>query len=275
MNSLHNLNLKLEKLESQKKRFTSINDISVLQFIHYKRILSKEKKLCQKIERKEALGDEINFWYDSQTKSWIENPNINPRKYCRMEKYAEYKKNLKLYKLGIANKRPTHPILQNMLRITLPIKTAIKERFEDIKPILSKYNLFHKLNKKIKHFKSETLPKNINKLAIRTACVGIKGYKHLQNNCRYIRSSFASKDSIRFLKNVIEEANHQVNSSEKHNSFRESLKVENYNDNTAGYKKYCNEKIVVLPTYLSNLKTSELSLNKNIQKENLNYGMLR
>ena len=228
MKNLNNLSQKLEKLQSQKKTFNSINNISLAQFIQFKRILSKEKKINKKMENVISLGNEINFWYDSKTKSWIENPNINCRKYYKMEKNAAYKKNLKLYKLGLCEKRPLPPIILSLKAFFKPITIFLKQQFENLKPVLSKYNFFKKIHQKFNYFKSYTLPKNINKLAVNTASIGIKGYRHLRSNCRYIRSNIVSKDSFKYLKNVINEANRKVDNYEKSLSFRDSLKIENF-----------------------------------------------
>lgn len=255
MNNLNNLNQKLVKLQAQKNSFTSLSDISLPQFLHYKKILAKEKKISKKIENKISLGNEINFWYDSQTKSWIENPNINPRKYYKMEKNAAYKKELKLYKLGISNKKPIHPLIQNLKSCISPITNFFKEQFENIKPTLAKYNFFSKIIQKYNHFKSETLPKNINKFAVSTATIGIKGYRTIKSDCRYIRRSLASKNSFKYIKNVIKEANKKVNNSE-HISFRESIKIDNFKSCENSFTNFNSEIVNVNPTYLINRKKS-------------------
>ena len=231
MKNFNYLSQNLEKLQSQKKKFNSINDISLVQFIKFKKLVSKEKKISKQMENAISQGNEINFWYDSQTKSWIENPNINCRKYYKMEQTAAYKKNLTLYKLGLSSQRPIPPLIQNIRNHLSPINNFIKEKHLKIKPILSKFNYFKKIHKNYNYFKSETLPKNINKLAINTATIGIKGYRHLKSNYRFIKNSVTSKNSFKYIKIVILEANKQIDSQEKQYGFRESLKVENFVSN--------------------------------------------
>ncbi|MBR2240305.1 MAG: hypothetical protein IJ890_02830 [Clostridia bacterium] len=235
MKNLNNLNQKLKNLQSQKKNFSSINDISLMQFLKFKSILSKEKKISKQIDNTISQGNEINFWYDSTTKSWIENPHINCRKYYKLENNAAYKKDLKLYKLGLSSRKPIHPLIQKLERLLSPITNFIKENYSKIKPKLSKCNFFKKFYQKYNYFKSQTLPKNINKLAVDTASIGIKGYRHLKSNCRYIRNSITSKDSFKYLKNVINQANNKIDNYENQKNFRESLKIENFKSVSDNY----------------------------------------
>jgi len=99
MKKIYKLNQKLEQLESQKQSFNSLENISLLQFIKYKNIVSKKNKISKQMQKITSLGEDINFWYNSKTNSWIQNPKINCRKYYKLEKNIAYKKNLKLYKL--------------------------------------------------------------------------------------------------------------------------------------------------------------------------------
>ena len=99
MKKIYKLNQKLENLESQKQKFNSLETISIFQFIKYKKILSQKTKISKQLQKLTSIGNYINFWYDTKTNSWIENPKINCRKYQKLEKNAEYKKDLKLYKI--------------------------------------------------------------------------------------------------------------------------------------------------------------------------------
>lgn len=92
MSKINDLNQKLEFLNSQKPKFESLENISLLQFIKYKNIVTKENKIRKQISKYISLKSEINFWYDSINKSWIENPKINCNKYCELERKASYKK---------------------------------------------------------------------------------------------------------------------------------------------------------------------------------------
>lgn len=99
MKKIYKLNQKLEQLESQKQNFNSLENISLFQFIKYKNIVSKKNKISKQMQKIASLGEDINFWYNAKTNSWIENPKINCRRYYKLEKNVAYKKNLKLYKL--------------------------------------------------------------------------------------------------------------------------------------------------------------------------------
>lgn len=211
MKKIYELDQKLEKLQSQKKSFNSFENTSVIQFIRYKKILSKENKIINKLHKLNLLAKEVNFLYDINTKSWIANPEINCRKYYKMEQNASYKKDLTLYKLGILKRKPTSPFLQNV-KNHLP------------KPNYSKYNFIKKINKQLNNFISNILPQKINKLAVSIAKIGITGYRKLQNSYKFIQNSFTNKNSVKYVKGVIDEANRQISISEKRNTFVQSLK---------------------------------------------------
>lgn len=225
MRNNQSLTNKLDKLEKIKTNYSSLNDLSILQFIKYKKNISQENKLNKQLAKNIMLKNEINFWYDSTTKSWIDNLKINCRKYYRMEKRAEYKKNLKLYKLGFLNKKPSLPIIQNINNSLNPVKDFFRN---NVKPILTKYNFIKIIYNRFDYFKSQILPQKVNNLIVNTASISIKGFRHFKSNCRYLKKSITSKNSYKYLKNVINEANKKIDSSEKNNNFRESLKLENF-----------------------------------------------
>lgn len=225
MKKIYELDQKLEKLQSQKIALDSIENISIIQFIKYRTNLSKEKRILNKLHKLNLLAKEVNFLYDINTKSWIANPQINCRKYYKMEQNASYKKDLTLYKLGILKEKPKSPFIQTIKKY-LP------------KLDYSKFNFFNKLRNQINYFTSHILPRKINNIAISTTKAGIKSYRKLQLNCRFIRSSFANKNSVKYLKSVIDEANRQISISEKRNMFIDSLRFNptnfhsnQYNDN--------------------------------------------
>ncbi len=236
MKKINKLNLKLEKLESQKQNYKSLENISILGFIKYKYIIQNQKKVSFKLEKMISLGNEINFWYDTQNNSWIQNPNISCKKYFRLEKRAAYKKNLKLYKLGLSDKKPLLPFLQDIINKLSSIKEKLDPVLEKISSKLPKINpskfiLIQKIRKKYNHLTSVFISPKVNRLAVNTAKIGIKGYRKIQSNCRYIRNSINSKDSLKQVKKIIEEANHQISLEDKKRKFRESLRVSPNNFN--------------------------------------------
>lgn len=226
MKKVKYLNLKLTNLESQKQKYKLSDETSFLEFIKLKSIISKQKKVSKALEKCISIGNEINFWYDSLNKSWIQNPNISPRKYCRLEEHAAYKKDLKLYKLGLTDQKPISPFFQKIHIINNSIKeklSPILKKFHSKIPKIDISNFI--LIKKVRNFKSNVLSPQINNIAINTAKVGIKGYKKIQANCRYIHNSINSKNTFSYIRNIINEANNQISMSEKQRLFRESLKV--------------------------------------------------
>lgn len=231
MRKIYILNQKLENLQSQKKSFPSIDNMSILQFAKYKRILNDEERISNKIYKLNLLKKEVNFLYDINTKSWIANPKINCRTYYKLEQKALYKKNLTLYKIGVLYEKPKPPVVQNISSFATPLIANINTKYTAVKKYLdknffSKFTLFKRINQKYDFFISNTLPRKINKIAINTAKIGIKGYKHLAADCRFISSSLNSKTSYKYVKSIINEANKQIS---KGYDFRESLKI-NPND---------------------------------------------
>lgn len=268
MKKLKKLNLQLENLESQKQKYKSLENISISQFIKFKSIISKQKKISNHIERCISLGKKINFWYDSKNNSWIKNPNISSRKYFRLEKHAAYKKDRKLYKLGFTDKKPLHPFIQNLINSAIsvheklsPVINKITSKFP--KPDLSKFILFRKIKNKYNNFTSITLPQKINNVAVSTAKIGIKGYRSMQSNCRFIRNTFKSKKSFKYIQNVINEANKQISLTEKQQLFRESLKVPQ-NAIISKNKSYTES-----PRNKINLSKSSQTLSKDIYEYSL------
>lgn len=225
MSKINDLHQKLQDLSSQKQNFKSLENISLLQFIKFKSLITKENKVRKKITKYISLNSKINFWYDSINKSWIENPQINCNKYYKLERKASYKKDLKLYKLGFINKRPISPLVQTISKIILPISGLFKFIYSKVKQKIHKINIIKKIYNKFNYFKSTLLPQKIDKIAINTAKIGIKGYRQLQSNYRLVRRSFESKKSFKYFQNVIKEANKQISYSEQQKIFRESLRV--------------------------------------------------
>lgn len=229
MNKIYKLNQKLDNLESQKNRFSSFENISIFQFIKYKKILYTEAKTIKKLYKLNLLKREVNFLYDINTKSWIANPKINCRQYYKLEQKAAYKKDLTLYHLGILEKRPHSLLRQNFSQLITPITERFNETFPNFKKDLSRVNFFKFIYNKYIFFTSNTLPKKINNLALNTAKICIKGYKKLQTDCKYVRNSLESTNSFKYFQSIISEANRQISRTEKEKIFRDSLKVDNYN----------------------------------------------
>ena len=234
MKKFNKLNQKLQVLESQKRNLSSLEDASIFQFLKYKSILSQQRKVSNQMEKIVSLGNSVNFWYEQDTKSWIENPKVNCRKYYRLERQASYKKDLTLYKLGFLNKKPLPPLVQILNNTFAPISKQMNEIFQDIKFVFRtikfpKFNVFRKVGENCKTFTSNTLPQKINKLAVSTTMLGIKGYRMFQSDCRYIRSFINSKDSVKYMKTVLNTANIQATKNKTASNFKESLKV-NSND---------------------------------------------
>jgi hypothetical protein len=250
MSKINDLHQRLQDLHSQKQNFKSLENISLLQFIKFKKLVTKESKLKAKISKYISKSSEINFWYDNLNKSWIENPKINCNKYCRLERKASYKKNLTLYKLGFINKKPISPIWQNISKLLSPISKALKFIYSKIQKI----NFIKKICNKVNTFKSIILPQKINTLAVNTAKIGIKGYRKLQSNYRFVRNSMSQKKSFIYFRNVINEANQQIINSEKKNNFRQSLRINSNTYYNSLKEKQLRNQLINQKNYTSNEK---------------------
>lgn len=228
MKKFNKLNKQLQNLQSQKNKLYSIENLSIFQFIKYKKLISKENKIIKQMQKISNLENNINLWYNTSIKNWIKNPKINCRKYCKLEQNATYKRNLRLYKLGLITKKPLTPFIQNKFDfISETIKPLINQNYTKIQ----KYNFFKIFYNKYKHFTSYTLPPNLNKLAINSAKKCIKHYRKMHNGINFFRNYINSKDSIRYLSMVKQEAIKQLDNCEKATNFKDSIKVKNIDTN--------------------------------------------
>ena len=218
MKNINKLQQKLQKLNSQEIKLDSLEDISIFKFIKYKSLIHKKKQINKQLKKSKLAEREANLLYDVNVKSWFNNQTINCRQYCKLERKAEYKRNLVLYKLGLMEHKPIHPLVQNT------------------KQFFSKITLFKTIYNKYNFFKSHILPKKINTIAVGTAKVAIKGYQHMQSNCKYVKNYVHSRNSFKYLQNVLQQASSQLaDESHKQKSpprvftneekkFRESIK---------------------------------------------------
>lgn len=211
MKKFNKLNQQLENLHLQKNTLSSIENISIFEFLKYKNLISKENKLSNQKAKILEQGKQINFWYDDTTQAWIENPKIKCRKYYHLEKKACYKKDKKLYKLGLIEAPPV-PIL-----------------FQKYTLFSSLLNHFKKITNKIQIFRSYVFPKFFNNLAIGSAKKIISGYRLLEKDIQFFRNCISNTNSLKYLKSVKSEAIRQLNYTGKQPSFREYIKVDTNN----------------------------------------------
>ena len=210
MTNINILNNKLEKLNLQMIQTKDINNISLHQFLKQKNLLKQQLKLNKKISKIRHQEQKINFIYESNTKSWIENPKINCRKFYKLDQKALYKKDLQLYKLGITTKKPISPIIMKISKFIKPIFTSISFMSKKLISKLSKITIFNKLIKNLKIFKEQILPNQINNMAVNIATTVLKGYRELQYNYRFIRNNLKSKNSVKYLHTILEQANQRI-----------------------------------------------------------------
>lgn len=214
MKNINKLQNKLQKLNSQKKSFSSLESMSIPQFIKYKHILSTEKTIKTQMTKMENIGSGINFWYDSVTNSWIENPKINCLKYEKLEKMAAYTRDKTLYQLGLSLYKPIPVLLQKPYKKLHPAYTLVKSKL---------HKAVQNSAKNFNYFKSYLLPKTLNNIAISSAKQCIKGYRNLKNNLSFFKVRMSKKSTLQYLNIIKNEALRQLDGNT--NSFKESLKV--------------------------------------------------
>lgn len=235
MKKINKLHITLEKLEKQKKKIPNLQSATLFEFIKYKKITKQTNKLIAQIQKIHKLEHEINFWYNEQNNSWIENPNINCKKYARLEKRANYKKKSKLYKIGIIEQKPLIPIINDIyLKIqphiskisSIPSKTILK---------LKKSNFV----RKTKNLISNKIPNKIDSIAINSAKKCIKHYKKISPKIYTIQKNINNMHFFKYINTIKNKAiselentsySSQINNKNNYinnykNNFRESLRV--------------------------------------------------
>lgn len=221
MKSIKKLNQKLqkiEKIEQQMKKYKSVGEIPIIQFLIYKNNIHRRDKICKEIEQVKRYAKGSKLLYEYEINCWIENPNINCREYSKLEAKAKYRRNLKLYKCGYLEKKPTLPFIQKF-----------QSKFEKISWLNNV--LFQKINNKIINFNSNVLPHKINKIAVNSAKLCIQGVKKVQSECNSIKAYVASKDSIKYIRNVFKHASNQLaysNETPKESKSKDKSSAEEY-----------------------------------------------
>lgn len=227
MKKFTQLQKSLNVLEAQKIDIGSFDDLSLLQFLKYKSIISQKSKLKKQMKQYLLDAQEIVSNYKHRKEKLLSDNSINCRKYQRLIKKAEYKANVKLYQLGFINKKPIPPQFQSASKkINLPI-----------------YNFITGFAKKITFFKSTIIPQQIEKAALQTAKIGIRGYRAIKSNCKLFGKHLSSNECARRIQNIVQKAKVQVNTEDimnlcKHHHanngsfYRESLKFDFPNPST-------------------------------------------
>lgn len=201
INKLNQKLKKIEELEVQIKKFKSLSKIPTIKFVMYKHGKIKKKKICKEIEKIKRFGKGVELLYRYETQNWIQNPNINCRKYERLEEKARYRRDLKLYKLGFNREKP---------------KSIFKQRISKFIPKINISGNFiiKKIQSNLKNFKSSVLPKKTNKIAVNTAKKVIKGYRSIRTRCRYFKNNMSKNNSIKYLQGIVKEARRELKNEE-------------------------------------------------------------
>lgn len=224
MKNFYQLNKKLKKLDAQKTNFDSIEQMSIFRFLKHKKIVLQRAKVKEQIRQTIITANNAISGYNSYNDSLIKSNKINCRKYVKLQKKAEYKRNFTLYKLGLISKKPSPPFLQNLKlqfsKINLPLFTYFKN-------IKSKYS----------KFESSFLSPKVNRLAVSTAKLGIRGYRKFKSDYVFIRKHINESNWVQYLKDVVEQAKEQIENDKFHKTtsnggfdtesqkYRESIQV--------------------------------------------------
>lgn len=268
MKKIYDVNLRLDKIKAQKNKYVCSENMSILEFISYKSLLAKEKRLNKTLHKLYLLQKEVNFLYDINTKSWIANPKINCRTYYKLEQNAAYKKNLTLYKLGVSSKKPTPPIIQNIKSKFEPYYDNAKSVFRSIKKFvlhsIRKSLFIQKIKKSFHSLISLKIPHYINSISINTAKLFIKGYSRIKKECSLTVKSLSSKKFIKYIKNTMKEAHKQMNMTNSCSTVR-------YSNSLLSHPKYTLEdsKQIIENHYSISEKEKSFKESLKVTSENL------
>lgn len=222
MKSIKKLSKQLQKIESiekQMKSVKSVDQISIIRFLKYKNCSQKKNEIIRQIKEVKRTAYGAKLLYEYETGCWVDNLSINCRKYKSLERKARYRRDLKLFKCGFLEDRPIPPFIQ-----------FIQSKFPNLD--ISNNVFFKKIRNDIINFKSNILPQKINKIAINSAKLCIRGYKKAQKNYECAKAYVLSQESAKYIRKVFENANKELAYADE---AQESI-VRADNDKVAEYK---------------------------------------
>lgn len=223
-----------ELLKRKIEQSPSMSNISSKQLLKYHLLISRKEFLESKISKILKSENKIIQNYSQKNEIWLHNNNLNCRQYCKLEEQEAYKRDKKLYKLGLLNSKPIHPIVKRIkeffsTNIFQPISDEMLPKIKFYSQSVIKKSPICKIYNKIKKFNTEVLPVELTNLAIAGTKRCIIGYRTLANNLNYSSSIFSRKISalpaIQLISYVGTQAKQQADIHEI--SFRERIKVNN------------------------------------------------
>lgn len=256
------LTKEFELLKMKIEESPSISCISSKQLLKYHSLISRKELLESKISKILKSKKQIIQNYSQKNEIWLHDNNLNCRQYCKLEEQEAYKRDKKLYKLGLLNSKPNHPIVKKFkeffsTNVFEPISDEILPKINSYSQSVIKKSPICKMFNKIKKFNKEVLPVKLTNLAIAGTKKCIIGYRTLANNINYSSSTISSKISCLPAVQVISYVGTQAKQqADMHaTSFRERIKV-----NTNGYINSNNNIYMSTNPYNQNLRDYDLSL---------------
>lgn len=229
---MHNkFNILTKEFELLKKKINQcppISQISSKDFSKYHSLISRKEILESQINKLLQYKDDIVKNYSTHNEKWLYDDNMNCRTYCKLEKKAAYVRDKSLYKLGFADSKPLHPVLQNLKQfISTNISQPASEKLNSIK---NKCKSF--INKtpipKFDNFIQNTLPSKFTDVAISGTKKCILGYRSISNCLNQSTKTFsrniASTPIIQVLSYINTQAKKEADLQS--NSFLSRIKVD-------------------------------------------------
>lgn len=234
------LNSQLNLLMKNIAEIKSFETLTVSEFKAYKKLISRRDFVKQKILFYENLKQKTETTYNSKNVKWLYDDSLNCRQYCRLEKYANYKKERKLYKLGYLPNKPLFPLLKSIkehvefyyLEPLNEKKQVLKDKFESYWNSTKQKSPTYQNIKKIQYYKNAVLPQKLNRLAINKTKKIISGYRKFKNNTHCFSRALSYSPVIQILNGFYCEAKKELDTTAP-NSFKSRIMVQPINHTTS------------------------------------------
>ncbi len=190
MKNIKKIKQQIQMIKDKQKDMPSIDKMSLPQFFRYKRLINVENHLKKHLKKTMLSAKDAMTRYEEYNNRIFNDMKINCRAYCRKQAIAEYKRDSKLYRYGMLDKKPIHPLLKPVSEFVSIIKKPISKSINSIK---EKFNTF----------KSKTISQSLHRLAIH-------GCKTFESNCRYMKKRLSTNEYTEYLRNIIKEAQEQL-----------------------------------------------------------------
>lgn len=234
----NDLTKEFDTLKIRIEQAPNISTLSINELKHYKNLIRKKELIAKALNKYEIKKEKAINSYNSKNETWLYDELMNCRKYCRLEGWANYKKEKKLYKLGYISKKPSLPFIK-------PTKDYISfkfiEPFSEKIPFLKKYLKTTSQNSPIcqtlscvNNFTKNKLPQHLTNLAISGTKKCIIGYRFLSNSVNHFGRNISKSPTIQFINYIKQQAIKEADCES--NNFISQIKVNTQPTPVISYK---------------------------------------